>query len=444
MGAKPRDLVRGLAGISFLAGGAVLIWPAFVNGYPLLFSDTGAFLVQALSLFMVWDKPWIYGPVLVPMSLLLTLWLPAFAQGLVLSWVLWRVQTVFGPPVAWRHLGLCMGLAVASAAPWFAALLMPDIFAPLTVLLLFVLAFGPNEYRRWPCILLAAFAIAVHLTHLVIAAACIIVLMAMRPAAVPRALAPLALALALLVATNVIGHGRFGVSPFGSVFALARMVADGPAAELLRERCPDPDFRMCAWVGRLPATSDEFLWNPNGPVWTTPGGPIALAEEASRIVQATVLAHPLAVLKAAAANAAEQLVTLRLDEVVSGNWLDQAVGEKLRTHYPAAEAARFGASAQRHDRLRAIAAPWQGPQMVMLALGAAGTVLVLLLFWRRDAPQAGLAALCLAGILANGFATGALSGPHDRYGARMGWLLILVPAIWLVVHSPRRTRGDDV
>jgi len=444
MRAGKRDLVKGRAVISIISGGAVLIWPAFVNGYPLLFSDTGAFMVQALSLFMVWDKPWVYGPVLVPVSLLLTLWLPAIAQGLVLSWALWRVLAVFGPPGAWRHFGLCMGLAVATAAPWFAALLMPDIFAPLTVLLLFLLAFDPTERRRWPLILLATFAIAVHLTHLVIAAACIVVLLAMRPATAPRALAPLALALALLMATNVIGHGRFGVSPFGSVFALARMVADGPAAELLRERCPDPDFRMCAWVERLPATADEFLWNPEGPVWTTPGGPIALAEEASRIVRATVLAHPVAVMQAAAANAAEQFVTLRLDEVVSGNWLDQAVGEKLRAHYPAAEAARFGASAQRHDRLRAVAAPWQGPQMMMLALGAAGTVLVLLLFWRRRAPLAGLAALCLAGSLANAFATGALSGPHDRYGARMGWLLVLVPAIWLAVRGPRRTGDDDV
>jgi len=70
------------------AGAAMLLWPAMLNGYPLLFSDTGAFLSQGLDWFMVWDKPWIYGPVLGWSSLEITLWLPAVLQALLLSWLL--------------------------------------------------------------------------------------------------------------------------------------------------------------------------------------------------------------------------------------------------------------------------------------------------------------------------------------------------------------------
>ena len=112
------------------AGGILLIWPALANGYSLLFSDTGTFLAQLLTPLMSWDKPWIYGPVLVVLSLKLTLWLPALVQGLCVSSVLWLVQLVVCPPSAAWHLGLCLLLAIGSAAPWFASLLMPDFLAP--------------------------------------------------------------------------------------------------------------------------------------------------------------------------------------------------------------------------------------------------------------------------------------------------------------------------
>src|SRR5690606_6288250 len=134
----------------------------------------------------------------------------------------------FFPVHAWRHVTLCGALALGSAAPWFAALLMPDILAPVTVLCLFLLGFAPARLRGWKVIALATFAIAAHLAHLVIAAACIGLFLVLRPRVVLRASIPLAAALALLMATNLIGHGRFGISPYGAVFALARLTADGP------------------------------------------------------------------------------------------------------------------------------------------------------------------------------------------------------------------------
>ena len=33
---------------AILGGGALLLWPAALNGYPLVFSDTGAFLAQTI------------------------------------------------------------------------------------------------------------------------------------------------------------------------------------------------------------------------------------------------------------------------------------------------------------------------------------------------------------------------------------------------------------
>ena len=67
--------------LAIFAGAALLLWPAYVNGFPIVFTDTHAFLVQASQPRMVWDKPTIYGPFLLALHGRTTLWLPA-AQDL--------------------------------------------------------------------------------------------------------------------------------------------------------------------------------------------------------------------------------------------------------------------------------------------------------------------------------------------------------------------------
>ena len=61
---------------------------------------------------------------------------------------------------------------------------------------------------------------------------------------------------------------------------------------------------------------------------------------------------------------------------------------------------------------------------------------------RRFADLGLLAATIALAILANAFVTGALSGPHDRYGARVAWLATLVVALvpWRA-YSSARSRG---
>ena len=60
---------------AILAGAVLLAWPAVLNGYPLVFSDTGGFLHQTLGPLMLWDKPWVYGPFLHLFHWRVSLWL---------------------------------------------------------------------------------------------------------------------------------------------------------------------------------------------------------------------------------------------------------------------------------------------------------------------------------------------------------------------------------
>ncbi|WP_376093543.1 hypothetical protein ACE7GA_25710 [Roseomonas sp. CCTCC AB2023176] len=122
-------------------GAVLLIWPAFVNGYPLVFSDTGAFLHQTLGPLMIWDKPWIYGPFMHLFHWRLSLWPVVVAQGMMVSALLWlAVRVVCGRERAGVFLLAAGVVAGLTAAPFSAALLMPDVFTPCVVVAAFLLA----------------------------------------------------------------------------------------------------------------------------------------------------------------------------------------------------------------------------------------------------------------------------------------------------------------
>ncbi len=415
-------------------GALFLVWPALHNGYPLLFSDTGALLEMGLEPTMGWDKPWIYGPFLAMFHWRTTLWLPLAAQGVLVSWVLWLTQKALGGAQTRRHIALCAILAVGSAAPWFTALLMPDFLTPIVVLCLFMLGFGRERLSRieLACVAaIGAIAIAAHLAHLILAAACVgvLTLLRWRPDWRPDwpPVLPLAAALAMLLLTNAAGNGVLSISPYGSVFALARLVGDGPGRAYLDRICPDPSLRLCAWQGRLSADSDEFLWHPQGPMWADGFGPTRFAPEAARLVPAIIAAYPLDTLRAAAANTLRQLLRVRVGDTLVADHLDIALLPRMRPYFPSSEIARYQAALQPRGGLRDAAAPFLILHAALLIIGTAGTIRVMLRCWRTDRALAGLAALALTALLANALATGALSGPHDRYQARLAWLVLLAP-----------------
>ncbi len=470
-----------------LTGAALLVWPALVNGYPVLFSDTGGLLDMGLAGDMGWDKPWVYGPFLALTSLGLSLWGSVAAQGLLLSHLLWLSQAVVAPPRPGWHVSLCAVLAAGTAAPWFASLLMPDIFTPLVVLCLFVLAFGSGRLGRGALVwagVVGTVAIASHLSHLIVATAVVALAGLLRWRLPWRPALPLAAALLFLLGSNLVGNGVLAVSPYGSVFALARLVGDGPGRAYVDEACPAAGWRICAWSGRLPTDSDEFLWQPNGPVWADGFGPIRYAPEAAKLVPAIIAAHPGGVLLAAATNTLRQIGLVRVGDALVALHLDVALLPRLELYFPVREAAAYRASLQAAEKLGAVAVPFAPLHIAVLLAGVAGSLWIVgrgslslrerVGVWgswlrsgelgtpsargsasdgialarpltpalsRREREKEvaaclqGLAVLALAGLLANAAATGALSGPHDRYQARIAWLVVLPP---LLAYAARR------
>jgi hypothetical protein len=422
------------SGAAVILGAALLIWPAFFNGYPLLFSDSGGFLHQTLGPLMLWDKPYIYGPFLHAFHWRISLWGPVIAQGLMLSHLLWLTQRVMrGTVTPLWHIGLCAFVALATAAPFSAALVMPDIFAPMVVLGLFLLGFGGaalTRFERGYLVALVALGIAAHLAHLPLALGLFGVALLLRfwryPARLFAMAVPVVIAVAVLLATNAIGHGRVALSPYGSVFMLARLQEDGPAAAVLKARCPDAAWYLCAFTDRLPMPANDFLWAPDSPVNRDAAGTprflggAMLAPEAGQIVSETLRAAPLGVLRAMAANMVAQLRSFGIGDTLDNAHFALAVRPRIEQGFSAHELAAFDQARQTQGALKDALMPFNPFHLLVVVLALP---LLVWAAWRGQGLSLAFALFLLAAVLGNALICGGLSAPHPRYGARIMWLL---------------------
>ncbi len=445
---------------AIIFGALLLLWPAIWNGYPILYSDTNAFLTQGILGFFVWDKPFVYGPWMALFHWQYSLWGAVIAQSLIVSSILWlttqcvsthtvaRVdateskQYYASRTVLLRYLTACVLLAVLSAAPWFTSLLMPDIFAPVTVLSLFLLACHSTMsrmVRAW-VLLVCTFAIASHLSHIVIAAAGLLVVALCKFRQLKLAFLPLLLALLVLVGTNLFGFQKLAVSPFGSVFFLARLAADGHINPVLQQQCEVRSLHLCMWLDHLPTDSDDFMWNGQGPVWSHPGGPIGLAPEASALVMAAVMAEPFGVARSLLSNTGRQLFMIGLGDTLHDEHLNVTMGARIAADFPPAELERYRSSRQIMHTLVPSAQFFNTLGRLSMIAGLLLSLYLLYRAWiHKDRVLIVLIVMVLMGLLANAFATGALSRPHYRYQTRIAWLLVLVPLI-----APMRLRKSTL
>jgi hypothetical protein len=430
----------------------LLTWPAVWNGYPLVFSDTGTYIDQAILRYGGWDRPVFYSWFLFALHWQSTLWLAVAGQALIVSGVLWlAVRAVLGRrPMALAGIGAL--LALTTSLPWFTSQLMPDVFTFVMVLCVFLLVAAPHTLsalERAAVALLLVGSILVHQSHLVLAAGLSVLLVLLRLAKQKRfgwrgaalALAPPALAALLLSAVNLYGHGRFAPSPYGNVFVLARVLADGPGRAHLDAACPQAGYRLCPFRQLITDDSDEFLWNMQGPLWQA-GGPKEIAKEATAIITAAIAAQPMEQLSASARNFQDQLFRFE-----TGDGMIPWVG---RPEGPQARIARFFP----HEYQAYLAARQQtgqlAPMLAMLqplhvAVGWAALLGVLAgLAWALLAPWSSALALVVAAALAalgNAAITGMLSMPHDRYQSRAMPLLVLAVTLWLAPLVVARLRA---
>lgn len=434
--------------LAILGGGLLLVWPAVMNLYPLVFVDSFTYIRQTTMGVPPWDKSLTFGAAIHALHWQWSLWPVVLGQGLLASWLLWLTQRALREgPSASAHLLICGGLAALTSAPWFLATVMPDALTALGPLCLFLLGFGRlSRIEALAVGLLGAFAISGHMAHLppALALVALTALLTRRLVPVLRVAAPPLLALLVLATANHAAFGRFTPSPHGAIFLLARLQDDGPVLRLMQARCPEePGWRLCAFLDRLPMDAEDFLWGISPINSEADGslrklGGLRAVPEAREIVGATLAAYPEEVASAMFRNALRQLTLFRVGDTLVPTSLF-STREVIEHGFPAAELARFDGGLQARGLLPQAAAPFLLPQLpvVLVAL-----LLAPWLVWRawraRDLPRGALILFVLVAIGGNAAATGALSKPLNRYEARIIWLLPAAVGLALLPTLRRR------
>ena len=427
--------------VGIFISAVLLAWPAMWNGYPLVFSDTGTYLSQAIHLYLGWDRPAVYSLFLYPLHWQITLWPVVAAQALLTAAMLHLTRRVLWPAApAWSLPAAVLALALSTSLPWHVSQLMPDVFTPVLALTMALLVLAPERLGRGELVALvffSTFMIASHQSHVPLALVLLVLLMAARRWLGSEshgsrpwlAVLPPVFACLILVVMNVAGHGRVSLSPYGNVFLLARLIEDGPGMAALRRNCPAAGWRLCRQIDLLPVASDDFLWRDDSPL-ARAGGPKIVSEEAGAILMAAWRADPVGIIGGFLARAAEQATAFRTGDGLEA-W-PRTVSPWIRQDFPAAEQDAYAASRQTAG---AMAVPeWLGRLHVGVATGGIFGCLLLLARRRRDLAT-GFAAAALIAVLANSAITGGLSGPHRRYQSRIVWLpafvfLVALPPMW--------------
>ncbi|MDT7952740.1 MAG: hypothetical protein RQ966_14655 [Acetobacteraceae bacterium] len=430
------------------AATALLCAVAIVNGGPLLYPDTIAYVIDGERLAHLTApyavRPIYYGILLWPFDQAGAYRLAVAAQALVVAHLLAVTLRATGArPAPLSFVAIVLAIVLLTPVAWPVAHLLPDIFVAVLILALFLLGFCHEALARWEqayLFLLATGSATLHLTMVPVGAAVAALAAAAWLAGHRRRvhpvlmLLPLLLAVAGSLAVSDAIFGRLTLTPNSPPAFLARLLADGPARRYLDATCPASGFELCNVRQSLPATEDGFLWGmlPSLPV---PVGK-RIKAEAGAVVIGTIRTYPMQVAGDMIANAARQLVTFQSET----QYAPQELNATARAGVPIARAlagtvqARGGFEEPKLDPINAVHFA-----IVILCLPAALALSIRLLhrrLWRATA----LIATVLAGAIADGAVTGAFGGVFARYEARVIWLLpFAVITAALALRNSRRT-----
>jgi hypothetical protein len=422
-----------------LVASLMLSWVALFNRAPLVFADTisystAAFQREIPGLFSIF-----YSIFILPLHQGVTFWPVVFVQSAIIAHLLYlTARTVTLGTVRKLHMLLIVGaLAVFSSLPWVSGEILPDVFTPVVLLGLFLLAFADQALSRAELIYVGALttlAIAAHLSHVPIAAGLILLCIALRVVFLRRSphtlwwaarlALPLVLAVASMFAVNLVSSHQLVLARNSNVFLLAKWIDEGPALSYLEGACPGARYALCAYLEDLKGKShDELKWGGNSP-FKKVGTFDELEPEAREIVRGTLYSHPSEILRHAFTNAARQLIRFQAGDGLTQEFA-RWVGEHVGKIYGAEIGRPFIASRQAQGKLPIT--PFRYLHLLGLAVSTALCLWVLLM--RRDILTQQLTLLytvVFGGIVWSAIVTGALSAPYDRYMARIIWLVCFV------------------
>lgn len=463
---KENFRTRAIHAVAVLLGALLLAWPAFYNGFPLLYPDSMTYLgdgrtvARAVFLHQFSDyygmRSFFYSMGILPFHWNFSPWPVVALQSVLVAWVLWLVVRSIGSigsiaSIASRHIvasyfAVVLLLSLLTGVSWYSAFIMPDILGPLVYLAFYLLVFASemlSGVERVFLYLVALWGITAHASHFLLAGGLCLLLalyaVIERRKFIPRmigvgqAAAILVVAATVQMALHGYLYGKPSLNGERPPYLMARIIADGPGRTYLDKHCPQVQWAVCNHLQQLSDDPDDFLWGPSGAFSSaTDDEREAMGQQEMPFVLATLRAYPREELAKAAANFRDQLQAFGIYGFDPSPWLLDQFNDVLPKARASYVASRQAQGTLPLDRFASIQ-----QSTVLVSIGIIAAYLPFLwwgpFLWRRHSARlTGLSVIVIAIVVANAFITGVLSTVDDRYGCRVIWLLPLLAALFLL------------
>jgi hypothetical protein len=435
-----------------VAGAFILMIFALYNGYPLFSNDSASYIHSGYYLQVAGDRPVFYGLFIRATSLGISMWGTVLAQCLILSYLCMRFIKSLAPGIdGIRVLGVMSLLPLGTIAGWYAGMVMPDVFAPMLFLSMYLyLVQQPEGWQRAWTLGLVLLSVLVHYSHFMISVLVLFVVLLLsfidrakwgyvRGRAVQLLGVSIA-ALLMLYTSNYIGGHGFRSGSASHVFLMGKMAENGMLKKYLDDTCPTKGYKICAYKDSLPKAAWEFVWDQPSPVYRE-GGWEATRQEYDAILNDMVTSPkywPLLVGKSVNATF-RQVVLTNIDEGEERSWVKFEEGhpvfELVKKIFPQ-EVQEFAISKQNAKNLNIVL--YDRVYVIVMVLSS---ILVLLGLPKHRRPQAGMVyGLLILFLFANAFVTASFANIISRLNSRAIWLLPLtnMAYIYLIVKDYTR------
>ena len=411
---------------------AVLSAPAIWNRFPLLQWDTGGYIARWYEHSLVISRSTVYG-LFVTAGSELAFWPVVVAQSALTAWVMALTLRAVGlRNRPWLFVAIVTVLSALTTVSWLTSILLTDIFCVIGVLGLWLLLMHAevlSRFERIALVLLVAFSGATHNATLAVLGGLVLVAALYTwfdRKRLPRrrlitGVGALVLSVVMVFAGNYYIARQIAWTPGGMALSFGRMLQSGIVNKYLDAHCPDPYLRLCKYKDELPRDADEFFWG--SPLFDKLGRFAGLNKEMKRIAVGALMEYPGLQLQSAVHDTLAQLVMVRTGEGVENVvWHTYGIiKDNLPQIVPTMEAAR---QQERPDGLAHVF-PELNKVHYPCALAAMALLPVIVLLAVLEAlpfVYGEFAVMCIVALFGNAFVCGALSNPHDRYGARMVWI----------------------
>ena len=267
--------------ILVIIGILILSIIGFYNGYPLVYSDTGTYINSGFEKIVPFDRPITYGLFLSFFSFHYSAWFVVLFQNLLTAFVILELLKTFFHNYSYDKIRkiyclILLFLVVFTGIGWYSNQLMPDFFAPLTILCFFILIIRSNiPLASWIGLsLILLYSAISHFSHLMIGTVLVFVCIVLKyllkeklkDLSIKRIGYTGFIVLSgwfILPAINYALEQEYTLSKGSHVFLMGHLTDTGILEEFLKENCDTPEYKdckLCAYKEILPRDAAGFIW----------------------------------------------------------------------------------------------------------------------------------------------------------------------------------------